>query len=221
MVTRYAAFERKPKMRNFRLTSIALLSLAIIAPLAAQDAAPQPTPGQPDVTRVTAGTYQTDPMHSLIGFRVNHLGFNDYFGVFGDAAGTLVIDPANPGAARVDITVPVSGLSTANGKLTEHMKGTDFFDSAKFPAVRFVSTKVTATGTNALIEGDLTIRGVTRKVTLDTKFTGAGTNTFAKKETIGFEAATVIKRSDFGMGYGVPFVSDDVRLDITVAFEKG
>ncbi len=213
---------RKIHWSILAVASLSIMTpLAIIAPLAAQDAAaPPPIPGQLDAARVTAGKYQTDPLHSLVGFRVNHFGLNDYFGTFGDVAGTLEIDPANPAAAKVDITVPISGLSTASAKLTGHMNGADFFDSAKFPSVRFVSTKVTAKGMNAVIEGDVTIRGVTKPVTLDAKFTGAGINPFNKKESIGFEASTKIKRSDFGMNYGVPLVSDEVRLDITVAFEK-
>ncbi len=212
-------------MRTIYWTGLAALSLAIIAPLAAQNAPAAPPapqlPGQQDIGRVSAGTYQTDPLHSLVGFRVNHLGFNDYFGVFGDVAGTLEIDPANPNAAKVDVIIPLSGLSTASAKLTEHMNGTDFFDSAQFASVRFVSTKVTAEGASAIIEGDLTIRGITKSVTLDADFSGAGTNSYNKKETVGFEATTAIRRSDFGMNFGVPFVSDEVRLGITVAFEKG
>jgi polyisoprenoid-binding protein YceI len=212
-------------MRIIQLASLAAFSLVIIAPIAAQDAGQNKAaapllPGQEDTGRVTAGTYQTDPLHSLVGYRVNHLGFNDYFGVFGDVTGTLVLDPDNLNAAKVDVTIPLSGLTNASAKLTEHMNGKDFFDSAQFPSVRFVSTKVTAEGRSALITGDLTIRGVTKSVTLDAEFTGAGTNTYNKMDTVGFEATTAIKRSDFGMGYGLPFVSDEVRLGITVAFEK-
>jgi polyisoprenoid-binding protein YceI len=208
-------------MRKIIIAALSVLSLALFAPLAAQDAAPAELPGKIVGARITAGTYQTDPLHSLVGFRVNHLGFNDYFGVFGDVTGTLDFDPTNPNAAKVDVTIPLSGLSTASAKLTEHMKGDDFFDNAKFPSPRFVSSKITTTGNSAIIEGNLTIRGVTKPVSLDAEFTGAGVNTFNKKETIGFEATTAIRRSDFGMNYGIPFVSDEVLLGITVAFEKG
>jgi polyisoprenoid-binding protein YceI len=200
---------------------LAAASLLVIAPLAAQNDTPPQLPGKIDVSRVTAGTYQSDPSHSLVGFRVNHFGFNDYFGVFGDVTGTLVIDPANPNAAKVDVTIPLTGLSTASAKLSEHLKDASFFDAEKFPTVRFVSTKVTVDGTSAMIEGDLTLRGVTKPVTLEADFTGAGINPFVKKETIGFEATTLIKRSDFGMNQAVPLISDEVRLGITAAFEKG
>ena len=184
-------------------------------------------PGAQDPTRVTAGTYAADPAHSLIAFEVNHFGFNDYYGIFGDVAGTLVLDPANIAVAKVDVTIPVASVTTASKGLTEHLlrpckdgAAPDFFGAAPAPA-RFVSTKVARTGdTTATITGNLTLNGVTKEVTFDAEFTGAGANPFNKKETVGFEAETEIKRSDFGVNYGIPFVSDEVELDISVAFEK-
>jgi polyisoprenoid-binding protein YceI len=183
-------------------------------------------PGQKDASRVTAGTYKTDPGHSLIGWEVNHFGFNDYFGIFGDVAGTLTIDPANPNAAKVDVTIPVAKVTTASAGLTSHLLRAgkdggkpDFFGPAPADA-RFVSTKVVASGMTAKITGNLTLNGVTKEVVLDAEFTGAGNNPFNKKATIGFEAETTIKRSDFGIAYALPMVSDEVELDISVAFEK-
>ena len=93
--------------------TIAILALAAAVattPLIGQG---MQLPGQKDASRVTAGTYKTDPGHSLIGWEVNHFGFNDYFGIFGDVAGTLTIDPANPNAAKVDVTIPVAKVTTA------------------------------------------------------------------------------------------------------------
>lgn len=200
------------------------LPLFIAVPLIAQNV-PQ-VPGTMDVARVTAGTYKTDPSHTLIGWRVSHFGFNDYFGLFGDVTGTLTLDPANANAAKVDITIPVGKVITANAGLTEHLLRAgkeggkpDFFGPSPADA-RFVSTKVEVTGTAAKIAGNLTLNGVTKPVVLDTTFSGAGDNPFNKKATIGFHATANIKRSDFGVSAGIPFVSDDVALDISVAFEK-
>jgi polyisoprenoid-binding protein YceI len=200
------------------------LPLFAAVPLIAQSA-PQ-VPGNIDVARVTAGTYNTDPGHTLIGWRVSHFGFNDYFGIFGDATGTLTLDPASPNAAKVDITIPVSKVTTASAGLTEHLLRAgkeggkaDFFGPAPTDA-KFVSTSVVASGTTAKIMGNLTLNGVTKPVVLDTKFSGAGNNPFNKKATVGFHATSVIKRSEFGIGYAVPMISDDVTLDISVAFEK-
>jgi polyisoprenoid-binding protein YceI len=203
---------------------ILALPLFAAVPLIAQSA-PQ-VPGTMDVAQVTAGTYNTDPSHTLIGWRVSHFGFNDYFGIFGDATGTLTMDPANPNAAKVDITIPVGKVTTASAGLTEHLLRAgkdggkpDFFGPAPADA-KFVSTEVSAVGQQAKIRGNLTLNGVTKPVVLDTKFSGAGTNPYSKKATVGFHATTTIKRSEFGVNTAIPFVSDDVALDISVAFEK-
>ncbi len=203
--------------------TLAILALVAATPLIGQG---MQLPGQKDAARVTAGTYKTDPGHSLIGWEVNHFGFNDYYGLFGDIAGTLTIDPANLNAAKVDVTIPVGKVTTASAGLTSHLLRAgkdggkpDFFGPSPADA-RFVSTKVVASGMTAKITGNLTLNGVTKEVTFDAEFTGAGTNPFNKKETIGFEAETEIKRSEFGIAYGLPMVSDEVELDISVAFEK-
>lgn len=218
-------------MNRFAFAAAAAATLAAVtggislAPALFAQGAPE-VPGQPDPARVTAGTYAADPGHSLIGWEVNHFGFNDYYGLFGDIAGTLTIDPANLDAAKVDVTIPVANVTTASKGLTEHLLRAgkdggkpDFFGPAPAPA-RFVSTSVKANGMTATITGDLTLNGVTKPVTFEAEFTGAGINPFNKKATIGFEAETEIKRSDFGVNYGIPFVSDEVELDISVAFEK-
>lgn len=206
----------------FAATPLALLSLPLLAQM------PMEPPGKADPARVTAGTYSVDPNHTLIGWRVDHLGFNDYFGIFGSSTGTLTLDPKNPNAAKVDITIPVSKVTTANAALTAHLLRPgkdggkpDFFGASPADA-RFVSTAVTAKGTTARIAGNLTLNGVTRPVTLDAKFNGAGKlpPMMGGKETVGFHATTAIKRSEFGITQGIPFVSDQVKLDITVAFEK-
>lgn len=202
------------------------LPLLAAVPLMAQGGPTSP-PGAKDPARVTAGTYKTDPNHTLIGWRVNHLGFNDYFGILGDSTGTLVLDPKNPNAAKVDITIPVSKITTANAALTAHLLKPaaaggkpDFFGDKPADA-RFVSTSVVANGNEAKITGNLTLNGVTKPVTLDAEFSGAGKAPFpGAKETVGFEAEAKIKRSDFGLSTGIPFVGDEVELEITVAFEK-
>jgi len=217
-------------MKTFAQGVATLLSLAVgaigLAPVLFAQDAPQ-VPGKADPARVTAGTYAADPAHSLIAFEVNHFGFNDYYGIFGDVAGTLAIDPANLAAAKVDVTIPVASVTTASKGLTEHLLRPgkdggvpDFFGPAPAPA-RFLSTAVEVVDeTTATITGNLTLNGITKPVTFDAEFTGAGTNPFSKKETVGFEAETEIKRSDFGVNYGIPFVSDEVELDISIAFEK-
>jgi polyisoprenoid-binding protein YceI len=189
---------------------------------------PTEAPGKPDKSRITAGTYAGDPTHSMIGWRVNHLGFNDYFGLFGKLGGTLMLDPANLAATKLTATVPVSTLVTVDAALTAHLLKpagesgkADFFGANPADAT-FVSTSVVpgADGISATVNGNLTLNGMTKPVTLSVKFVGAGTNFFNKAATIGFHGEAVIKRSEFGLGFFSPLVSDEVALTITMAFEK-
>ena len=213
-------------MRLILATALALTAAAA-APIIAQQA-PSGPPGSRNPALVTGGTYQADPGHSMVTWTVDHLGFTPYTGIFGDVAGTLTLDPKNPSAAKVDVTIPVAKVTTASAGLTSHLLRAgkdggkaDFFGAAPADA-RFVSTAVVATGETAKVTGNLTLNGVTKPVTLDAKFYGAGKAPamMGGKETVGFTGTTTIKRSDFGVGYGIPMVSDAVKLDITVGFEK-
>jgi polyisoprenoid-binding protein YceI len=209
------------------LAAAAAVGALSIGSLHAQQGGPPQLPGAMDVSRAQAGTYAVDPAHTLIGWRVNHFGFNDYFGLFGNPTGTLTIDPAAPQSAKVEITVPVAEVTTANAGLTQHLLragrdggNPDFFGPNAQPA-RFVSTRVVPSGTNAKIEGNLTLNGVTKPVVIDAQFTGAGNAMMPpNKLTLGFEGKTKIKRSDFNINFAVPMVSDEVELDLTAAFEK-
>ncbi len=173
-----------------------------------------------DTGKISGGSYVADSSHTLVGWRVSHFGFNDYFGQFGSATGTLTLDKANPDKSSVTMDIPISGLSTASEKLSGHMKSKDFFNIELHPAAKFVSNHLIVKGQHATIHGSLTMLGVTKPITLEAKLSGAGANPYSKKETVGFHAKGQIKRSDWGMGYGIPNVSDAVDLDITVAFEK-
>jgi polyisoprenoid-binding protein YceI len=148
------------------------------------------------------------------------MGFTNNVGVFAEPTGTLMLDKANPSASTVSIDVPIANLKTGVAKLDEHLLKADFFDVAKFPTAKFVSTSVKAEGTGATITGNLTIKGITKPVTLDAEFYGAGTNPMNKQENVGFVATGSIKRSDFGLGYAVPVVGDAVELKIIAGFQK-
>jgi len=215
-------------MRKLTLTLAAAgIAALTIGTLHAQQGGPPQLPGAMDVSRAQSGTYTADARHTLVGWRVNHFGFNDYFGIFGNVTGKLTIDPAAPQSAKVEISIPVAEVTTANSGLTDHLIRAgrdggkpDFFGPNAAPAT-FVSTSVQPNGTNARISGDLTLNGVTKPVVIEAQFTGAGNAMMPpNKLTLGFEGTTTIKRSDFGITLAVPMVSDEVELDITVAFEK-
>lgn len=209
-----------------RILAAALaVTAAIATPLIAQQ--PQ-APGTKDPAAITGGTYTADPGHTLVGWEVDHLGFTPYWGIFGDVTGTLQLDPKNPAAAKVDVTIPVAKVTTASAGLTAHLLRAgkdggkpDFFGAAPADA-KFVSTNVAVSGQTAQITGNLTLNGVTKPVTLAASFYGAGKMPpqMGGKENVGFEATATIKRSDFGINMGIPFVSDTVKLRIAAAFVK-
>jgi polyisoprenoid-binding protein YceI len=203
-----------------RLVLASLLALAAV-PVLAQDM-PKEAPGAPDPSRAVAGVYQVDPDHTQVVFTIGHLGFSEYTGMFTHPTGTLTLDPKNPAADKVDVSFPIAKVLTTSPELDKHLQSADFFDAAKYPTGRFVSTKVTATGDgSATIDGNLTLHGVTKPVTLDVRFVGAGDMVMGPPvPNIGFAATTTIKRSDFGISYGIPLVSDDVLLTINAAFAK-
>lgn len=216
-----------------RIRFIALAALAIATPVAAAlVAAPAPAlqgmvkPGSKNIALVSGGSYSADANHTQIEWQVDHLGFSPYVGLFGAISGTLVLDPKRPNAATVDITIPVAKIVTANPALTAHLLRApkqaggkpDFFGPAPADA-HFVSTSVVAKGDKAKIMGALTLNGVTRPVTIDAAFYGAG-KASGGKETVGFEGKAVIKRSDFGIDFLVPLVSDEVTLWVNAAFTK-
>lgn len=213
----------------FAIASLTVAAAAVTGiPAIADSATPMQAPGTMDVAHVAAGTYAADPAHTLVGWRLNHLGFNDYFGIFGNIEGTLRLDPEDPAAASLSVTIPVAEVTVASEGLKEHLfrpakDGTepDFFGPLPEPAT-FVSTAIAIEhgATEGKISGDLTLNGITKPVTIAAEFTGAGTNPLSGKQTVGFEGRTTIRRSQFGIGAFAPLVSDEVELEITAAFEK-
>jgi polyisoprenoid-binding protein YceI len=174
-----------------------------------------------DPASVQAGTYALEPSHARVAFAIDHMGFSTWYGDFTGAKGSLSLDPKNVAASKLDITIPTGSISTTNAVLDGELKDPSWFDAAKYPTITFRSTAVAATGADtAKVTGDLTFHGVTKPVTLDVKFHGAGANPMSKAYTVGFDATGSLKRSDFGVTKYVPLVGDKVDLFISAPFEK-
>ena len=209
-------------MRIAVAAALALLSTVAVAQV------PSAPPGSRNPAAVSGGTYKVDSGHTLVKWTLDHLGFSPYTGIFGEVTGTLTLDPRRPNRARVDVLVPLSKVVTASAGLTEHLLragkngGKPDFFGANPGQARFVATNVVTTGQKARIRGQLTLNGVTRPVTLDAIFYGAGKAPAAMggKENIGFTATGTLMRSQFGLTTGIPMVGDAVKLDISAAFEK-
>ena len=203
-------------MRSAALITVGL-ALGAALPAFAQQL-PKTPPGVSDLRQIAAGTYTVDPFHSEVGFTVNHLGFSNYHGMFGNLTGKMVIDPKAPARARVSIDIPISKVVTTVDELNTQLLSDAFFDAAKYPTAHFEATSIKPMGKKARISGNLTLKGVTRPVVLDATFVGAGV--MMGKRTVGFDATTVIKRSEFNILNGIPLIPDEVPLTIAVAFEK-
>ncbi len=189
---------------------------AAVAPADAAVTAPvEAAPAAAAITAVS-GTYQLDPTHTDVLAQWTHFGFSQPSAHFGISEGALVYDAADVSKSSVQVTMPITGMDSFVDKLDEHLSSGDFFDAGKFPNATFKSTSVAAAGTNKLtVTGDLTIRDITKPVTLDVTLNGAGEHPMLKKQAIGFSATATIKRTDFGVGAYAPNVSDEVQLRIT------
>jgi polyisoprenoid-binding protein YceI len=167
-----------------------------------------------------AEKYAIDASHSEVVFGWNHFGFSNPTARFDKIEGSVLLDKADLTKSSISVTLPLEGLDTRIAKLDEELRGPDFLDAAKYPTISFKSTKVEKTGENGLkITGDLTVHGVTRPVTLNAKVNKIGIFEIPgviKAQAAGFDATTVIKRSDFGVSKYVPAVSDEILVRITL-----
>lgn len=169
-------------------------------------------------------TYNIDTQHSSAQFKVRHMMIANVKGEFDKVSGTVDYDPANASAAKVEASVDVNSISTREADRDNHLKSPDFFDVAKYPTITFKSSKVTPKGDGGLkIEGELTIHGATKPVTLDVEeVTDEVSDPWGLKRR-GASATTRINRKDFGMEFNIPldaggFVVGD-HIDITLDIE--
>lgn len=159
--------------------------------------------------------YTLDPMHTQVDFSWNHMGFSTPAASVDQVKGTLRWDDANPAKSSVKVSMPVASIHSHVPALNEHLRSASFFDGAKHPEMQFESTKVERSGNQYKVHGKLTVRGITRNVVLDAKLNKADVNPMIKAPAVGFDATTVVRRSDFGMTEFLPAVSDDIKIRIT------
>ncbi|KTD03772.1 polyprenyl-pyrophosphate binding protein [Legionella geestiana] len=161
-------------------------------------------------------TLALDDTHSYVLWRIEHLGFSTQSGKW-YAKGTLVLDRENPQKSSVDVSIDIKNIVTGIPQLDEHLMGPMFFDVKKYPKATFKSTRVhVLDDKRAEVDGILTLRGVSKPVTLHVTMNRVGKNPINDKMTVGFSATATIKRSDFGMNALVPNLGDTVQLEIGV-----
>jgi len=165
---------------------------------------------------VAAQTYQIDPVHSSLVFRVKHMNTAYVYGMFTSMKGTVVVDEANPARSSINIEVDADSVNTNNQQRDNHLRSPDFFNTRQFPTITFRSTEIRRVNANTVqVRGDLTMRGVTRPITANVTLTGKGKNAQGR-DIIGFETTFTIRRSEFGIRYGLPGLGDDVRVTLSI-----
>lgn len=168
---------------------------------------------------VQAGDYKLDSAHGKITWSVDHLGFSTYVGQFVNVQAELKLDPANPSASTLTATIPLTDVASNSDGLNKHLQTADFFDTANHPVATFRSTRIMIDADEpgeATVHGDLTLRGVTRPVVMEVEFNQAGPTRGGYKA--GFDGEATIKRSDFGITFGLPALGDEVKLHIEGEF---
>lgn len=201
------------------LPALALVALLAGAPVPALAQA-EPTGPTSDPTQVKPGRYRLDPAHGKITWSLSHLGYSTYYGQITDVAGEATLDPHDPAKSRLSVTIGTASVNGLNDKLNEHLRAPDFFDVQKFPQATYVSTSVEPTSpTTARVNGELTIKGITRVVSFDATFNQAGVNPVDKAYSVGFDGRAVIRRSDFGVSAFLPILGDEVQLRLEGEFK--
>jgi polyisoprenoid-binding protein YceI len=161
-------------------------------------------------------TYGVDSTHTFPRFSYSHFGYSTQLSSFKNTSGKVVFD-AEAKTGSVDITIDMKAVNTGFDDFNGHIQGEDFLDTAKFPTATFKSTKVVFEGDKPKsIEGNLTIKGVTKPVTLTVTAFQAMPHPRMKKPALGANAFTTIKRSEFNAGKYAPYVGDEVRIDIAI-----
>ncbi|MBN9611878.1 MAG: YceI family protein [Actinobacteria bacterium] len=165
------------------------------------------------------GTWAIDPTHTEVGFSVRHLAISKVKGKFENFAGTFVT-AENPLDSTVNATVEVASINTNQKDRDGHLRTNDFFAADEFPEFTFVSTGVRQDGSDFKVDGDLTLRGVTKPVTFDFEFGGFGADAYGNYKA-GFTASTVVKREDFGIQWNAPLETGGLLLgsDVTITLD--
>ena len=152
-------------------------------------------------TDLSTGTWTIDPVHSSIGFSVRHLVVSKVRGTFGTFSGAIVV--AEDGTPSVSAEIAIDSVNSGNAQRDEHVKSTDFFDAEKYPTATFVSTGVRADGDGYVVDGDFTLKGVTKPIALSLEFNGVNPG-MGHGQVAGFEASVVLNRKDFGIDIEMP-----------------
>lgn len=173
-------------------------------------------PTDPLTTALPKDTWVVDTAHSSVVFKVKHAGSSWFYGMFKTVTGTIALDGSKPENSSFEVEIDPASVDTRNDDRDQHLRGPDFFDCKQFPTMRFQSSKVEMAGNDFKVTGTLSLHGVDKPLTVVVQPTGSGE--MMGKKVAGFEATFVVKRSDFGIEYGLAqkALGDEVHMTIAV-----
>lgn len=166
-----------------------------------------------------ADTFEIDPVHSSVLFKIRHMNLADFYGRFNEIKGTVSFDRENPGKSSVTAEVPVERVDTHNDKRNQHLKSPDFFNVKQFPTITFKSTKVEKDGEDFKVTGDFTLHGVTKSITVEFEKVGEGKGMQGETRA-GGKTEFKIKRSDYGMNFMTNAIGDEVEITLSLEAVK-
>jgi len=206
-------------MQNIKPTATLMVLSAALFLSACASVASLVYPLNENAAKARAGSYKLDPDHASVLFAVSHFGFSTFRGRFDTLSGSLNFDSENPEKSNVTIEIQTDSLHTGVGKLDALLLADDMFSSGGSPVIQFTSTEINQTSEKTgQIKGIVTVKGISKPVTLEARFIGSGTNPLTRDRTVGFSATTTIQRSAFGLKNWLPFVGDTVDITVDVEF---
>ena len=172
--------------------------------------------------KVAAGTYKMDTQHGYVTFTYSHFGLSNPQISFKSVDANITLDAETPANSTVNVTIAADSIDSDVEVFNDHLNSANWFDTEKFPEITFVSTELVQSDDHSkgTLTGDLTIKGITKPVTLDVTLLGAINHPLSKKDTLGVQATTTVLRSDFDMGAYAQAVSDEITITISGEFNK-
>jgi len=172
----------------------------------------------PDISSISSGEYVMDKTHGYVTFSYSHLGYSHPILRFDDVDASVTLDSGNPAASSLNVSIDPASINSGVEKFDNHLKSGDMFDVESYPGITFTSTAIDLDA--GTLTGDLTIKDVTKPVTLDVTLNGAGEHPMSGSDHFGITATTTVDRRDWGLDYFAPAVGTDVDIRIEAEFKK-
>ncbi len=207
--------------RLFTVRSLSLIAIACGLVLGGAIVSLTSTPAlaQDGMSEAKSGSFEIDPGHTSVNFRIKHLNVAYFLGRFNKASGTMMIDPDNPRESFIDITIDAASVDTNSEGRDNHVKSGDFLSVKQFPTATFKTTAVRNVEGKLKATGDFTLHGITKEITVDLDFTGQGNDPWGG-ERQGVETKFTFKRSDYGISAMLGGLSDEVNMHVAIEAKR-